>query len=85
MSQSHVELQRLLRLVSEATLKIEQDAYAAGWKDCRNAMIKAVYGITDIPPSPPNTAYRYESDTAAAQETVRTSNASRSAASTFAN
>jgi len=85
MSQSHVELQRLLRLLSEATLKIEQDAYAAGWKDCRNAMIKAVYGISDIPPSLPNAAYRYESDTAAAQETVRVSNAMESSASPFSN
>ncbi len=85
MSQSHVELQRLLRLLAEASLKIEQDAYATGWKDCRNAMIKAVYGITDIPPSLPNAAYRYESDMAAAHETGRASNASELAASTFSN
>ena len=42
MNQSHTELQRLFRLMAETALKLEQDAYAAGWKDCRNAMIKAV-------------------------------------------
>jgi hypothetical protein len=73
MTQSHMEVQRLLRLLSEAAIKIEQDAYAAGWKDCRNAMIKAVYGTSEIPPSLPNAAYRYGSDAAAAQETGRAS------------
>jgi hypothetical protein len=73
MNQSHIELQRLFRLLAETALKIEQDAYAAGWKDCRNAMIKTVYSVSDVPPSLPNGAYRYDSDSPAAQETVRTS------------
>lgn len=73
MNQSHIELQRLFRLLAEAALKIEQDAYTAGWKDCRNAMIKTLYSVSDVPPSLPNAAYRYDSDSPAAQETVRAS------------
>ena len=71
MNQSHMELQRLFRLLGEAALKIEQEAYAAGWKDCRNAMIKAVYAVSDAPPSLPNAAYRYDSEAPAAHEVVR--------------
>lgn len=73
MNQSHSELQRLFRLLAETTLKLEQDAYTAGWKDCRNAMIKAVYAISDVPPSLPTIVYRYESDSPASHENIRVS------------
>jgi len=73
MNQSHAELQRLFRLLAETTLKLEQDAYAAGWKDCRNAMMKVVYAISEVPPSLPSAAYRYESDSLAAHENSRIS------------
>jgi hypothetical protein len=73
MNQFHAELQRLFRLLAETALKLEQDAYAAGWKDCRTAMIKAVYAINDVPPSSPNAPYRYESDSSAAHENIRSS------------
>lgn len=71
MDQSHGELQRLFRLLAETALKLEQDAYTAGWRDCRNAMIKAMQSTSDVPPSLPNTAYRYEAELLAARENLR--------------
>ena len=73
MNQAHGELQRLFRLLGETALKLEQDAYAAGWKDCRNAMIKAASSVSDVPPLLPNAAFRYESDSSAAREDLRIS------------
>ena len=73
MNQAHAELQRLFKVLAETAIKLEQDAYAAGWKDCRNAMIKAVYAISDVPPTSPITPYRYESDSSAAHDNIRNS------------
>ena len=43
------ELQRLLRLLTETAVKAESEAYAAGWRDCRAAMMKALAGVGDEP------------------------------------
>jgi hypothetical protein len=66
MSQANMELQRLLRLLSEEAHKVEHDAYAAGWRDCRNTIIKAINAISDVPPPPSNAVYRYDSESPAA-------------------
>lgn len=49
MSPSNAELQRLLRLLGETATKAEQEAYAAGWRDCRAALLKAVSSVGDKP------------------------------------
>jgi hypothetical protein len=49
MSPSNAELQRLLRLLSETATKAEEEAYAAGWRDCRAAIVSAVSAIGDAP------------------------------------
>ena len=49
MSPSNLELQRLLRLLTDTATKAEQEAYAAGWRDCRAAMLKALSAIADEP------------------------------------
>jgi hypothetical protein len=72
-NQAHAELQRLFRLLGETAVKLEQDAYAAGWKDCRNAMIKAVYAVNEVPAALPNAPYRYDAESTAAHDTIRTS------------
>ena len=46
---ANAELQRLLRLLTDTATKAEQEAYAAGWRDCRAAMLKALSAITDRP------------------------------------
>jgi len=46
---ANAELQRLLRLLSDTATKAEQEAYTAGWRDCRAAMLKAMSTITDRP------------------------------------
>jgi hypothetical protein len=46
---ANAELQRLLRLLTETAGKAEQEAYAAGWRDCRAAMLKALSTIGDRP------------------------------------
>lgn len=45
MNQANMELQRLLRLMSDAAHKIEKDAYISGWHDCRESMIKALNAV----------------------------------------
>lgn len=52
MSASSAELKRLLVLLATAATKAEQDAYAAGWRDCHAAMVKAMFAITDAPALP---------------------------------
>lgn len=49
MSPSNAELQRLLRLLSETATKAEEEAYAAGWRDCRAAIVNAVSALGDAP------------------------------------
>lgn len=44
-----MELQRLLRLLADAATKAEQEAYAAGWRDCRIAMLKALGEFVEEP------------------------------------
>jgi len=46
---ANAELQRLLRLLTDTATKAEQEAYAAGWRDCRAAMLKALSSIGDRP------------------------------------
>ena len=46
---ANAELQRLLRLLTDTATKAEQEAYAAGGRDCRAAMLKALSSITDRP------------------------------------
>lgn len=46
---ANAELQRLLRLLTETAGKAEQEAYAAGWRDCRAAMLKALSAVGDRP------------------------------------
>jgi len=46
---ANAELQRLLRLLTETASKAEQEAYAAGWRDCRAAMLKALSAVSDRP------------------------------------
>ena len=53
MSQSSVELQRLLHLLMDTATKAEEEAYAAGWRDCHAALLKAVATVTDAPAAAP--------------------------------
>jgi hypothetical protein len=63
MGPANAELQRLLRLLTETAGKAEQEAYAAGWRDCRAAMLKALSAITDRPQaSDSNSVYAPMSD-----------------------
>jgi hypothetical protein len=48
-SEASNELQRLLRMLTETATKAEQEAYAAGWRDCRAALMKALSGVGDEP------------------------------------
>jgi hypothetical protein len=48
-SEASNELQRLLRMLTETATKAENEAYAAGWRDCRAAMMKALSGVGDEP------------------------------------
>ena len=57
MSPSNSELQRLLRLIGETAAKGEKDAYAAGWRDCRAAILNA---ISSVPQQPANGIYLHE-------------------------
>jgi hypothetical protein len=49
MSPSNSELQRLLRLLAETATKAEQEAYAAGWRECRTAILNALAAVGDEP------------------------------------
>jgi len=51
MSPANAELQRLLRLLTDTAGKAEQEAYAAGRRDCRAAMLKALSAVNDRPQS----------------------------------
>lgn len=57
MSPSNVELQRLLRLLADTATKAEQEAYAAGWRDCRAAMLQAIGAVADEPHAASNGIY----------------------------
>ena len=57
MSPSNVELQRLLRLLADTATKAEQEAYAAGWRDCRAAMLKALGDFAAEPHAASNGIY----------------------------
>jgi hypothetical protein len=57
MSPSNVELQRLLRLLADTATKAEQEAYAAGWRDCHGAMLKALGAVGDVPQAASNALY----------------------------
>ena len=48
-SEASNELQRLLRMLTETATKAEQEAYAAGWRDCRAALMKALSGVSEEP------------------------------------
>jgi hypothetical protein len=48
-SEASNELQRLLRALTETAAKAESEAYAAGWRDCRAALMKALSGVGDEP------------------------------------
>jgi hypothetical protein len=48
-SEASSELQRLLRMLTETTIRAETEAYAAGWRDCRAALMKALAGVGDEP------------------------------------
>jgi hypothetical protein len=48
-SEASNELQRLLRMLTETATKAESEAYTAGWRDCRAAMMKALSGVADEP------------------------------------
>ncbi|HEX3974015.1 MAG TPA: hypothetical protein VHX19_21960 [Stellaceae bacterium] len=48
-SEASNELQRLLRMLTETATKAESEAYAAGWRDCRAALMKALSGVGDEP------------------------------------
>lgn len=69
MSPSNGELQRLLRLLADTATKAEQEAYAAGWRDCRAAMLQALGAIADEPQAASNALYnpRPEMNGAAAE------------------
>jgi hypothetical protein len=49
MSPSNTELKRLLGLLAETATKAEHEAYTAGWRDCRAAMLRAMAVIGDEP------------------------------------
>ncbi|HEY1503498.1 MAG TPA: hypothetical protein VGF92_04310 [Stellaceae bacterium] len=51
-SEASNELQRLLRLLTETAVKAETEAYAAGWRDCRAAMVKALSAVGEEPEAP---------------------------------
>ncbi|HWE72415.1 MAG TPA: hypothetical protein VG328_04590 [Stellaceae bacterium] len=48
-SEAGIELQRLLRMLTETATKAESEAYAAGWRDCRAALMKALSGVGEEP------------------------------------
>ena len=48
-SEASNELQRLLRALTETAAKAESEAYAAGWRDCRAALMKALSDVGDEP------------------------------------
>lgn len=49
MSPANAELQRLLHLLSETATRAEEEAYAAGWRDCRAAIVNAMSAIGEAP------------------------------------
>lgn len=55
-SEASNELQRLLRLLTETATKAESEAYAAGWRDCRAAMMRALGDIGDEPQASTSTS-----------------------------
>ena len=79
-SEASTELQRLLRMLTETATKAESEAYAAGWRDCRAALMKALSGVGEEPQAE-SPVYTPVSELNGANGMLRTTNHARTSPS----